>query len=115
MIQSAPEGGAMNQKPPREYFHGETLFIRKLPGTVLAETSYLPYTRISKHSHDHAYFCFVRRGIFLKLLEREPIGVDLQCLFFTLVMKNTPTAFNSSGDVALTFRLIIACWVTPAN
>jgi len=54
----------MNQKLPREYFHGETLFIRKLPGTVLAETSYLPYARISKHSHDHAYFCFVRRGIF---------------------------------------------------
>ncbi len=54
----------MNQKLLRGYFHGESLFVRKVTGALLAETSYLPYARISKHSHDHAYFCFVRRGIF---------------------------------------------------
>jgi AraC family transcriptional regulator len=54
----------MNRNLPRGYFHGETLFIRKVAGTLLAETKYLPYARISEHSHDHAYFCFVRRGIF---------------------------------------------------
>jgi AraC family transcriptional regulator len=54
----------MNQKVPRGNFHGETLFVRKVAGTLLAETTYMPYARISEHSHDHAYFCFVRRGIF---------------------------------------------------
>jgi len=43
----------MNQKLPRGYFHGETLFVRKVAGTLLAETTYPPYARISEHSHDH--------------------------------------------------------------
>ena len=54
----------MNRSLARGHFHGETLFIRSEAGTLLAETTYPPYARISEHAHDHAYFCFVRSGIF---------------------------------------------------
>ena len=51
--------------PPRltcGNYYGETLRRRTVAGVVLTETRYAPHSRLPRHSHEHAYFCLVRRG-----------------------------------------------------
>jgi AraC family transcriptional regulator len=47
---------------PRGHFHGQTVRQRAVGGLNLVETRYAPLTRLPRHSHEHGYFCLVRRG-----------------------------------------------------
>src|SRR5260370_96001 len=87
----------MNQKVPRGSFHGETLFIRKVAGTLLAETTYLPHARISEHSHDHAYFCFVRRGIFSETVGKTTHTREPSMLIFHPPYEEHSDSFQDLG------------------
>lgn len=53
--------------PPRlacgNYF-GDTLRRRTVADVILTETRYAPHAVLPAHSHEHAYFCLVRRGGF---------------------------------------------------
>lgn len=47
-------------------FYGEVLRRRSLSGFVLVETRYAPGQKLSRHSHEHACFCFVLQGGFIE-------------------------------------------------
>jgi AraC family transcriptional regulator len=55
--------------PPRltcgTYF-GETFRRRTVADVVLTETRYAPHSHVPRHSHEHAYFCLVRRGDYVE-------------------------------------------------
>jgi AraC family transcriptional regulator len=46
----------------RGQFYGQTTRHRLVGGLNLIETRYAPHTRLPRHSHEHSYFCLVRRG-----------------------------------------------------
>jgi AraC family transcriptional regulator len=51
--------------PPRlacGNYYGECLRRRSVADVVLTETRYSPHAHLPRHSHEHAYFCLVRRG-----------------------------------------------------
>jgi AraC family transcriptional regulator len=43
-------------------FFGQVTRERVVAGLHLSETRYAPGTRLPRHSHEHGYFCLVRRG-----------------------------------------------------
>jgi AraC family transcriptional regulator len=65
------EGKSVEEKLSSGRFYGETLRSREVGGFVLTETSYSPDLQISNHSHEHAYFCVVRKGSFSEIYGRK--------------------------------------------
>ena len=47
-------------------FYGEVLESRTVAGFGLVETGYSPGQKLSRHSHEHACFCFVLQGGFIE-------------------------------------------------
>jgi AraC family transcriptional regulator len=52
----------MIERLPGGQFLGQLVRHRALGGLTLSETRYAPRTHLPRHSHEHAYFCLVRRG-----------------------------------------------------
>ena len=61
----------MELKIPRGHFSGKPLKSSSLAGLVLAESLYLPDTRLARHSHESACFCFVLSGAFDEVYGRK--------------------------------------------
>jgi AraC family transcriptional regulator len=49
---------------PRGHFYGTLHGRQQVNHIVLTETRYAPGLRLPRHSHEHAYFCLVRRGTY---------------------------------------------------
>jgi AraC family transcriptional regulator len=64
----------MSRRLPGGQFYGEVVRRRALDCLHLTETRYAPGTRLPRHSHEHAYFCFIRRGTY-----REEYGDRQRC------------------------------------
>jgi AraC family transcriptional regulator len=45
-------------------FYGEVVRSQAFAGLTLTETRYPPGARLPRHCHEHAYFCFIRRGTY---------------------------------------------------
>jgi AraC family transcriptional regulator len=54
----------MPQRLPRGHFYGTLQGRQQVNHVVLTETRYAPGLRLPRHSHEHAYFCLVRRGTY---------------------------------------------------
>lgn len=52
-------------------FYGQTNNKCDLPGLSLTETSYRPLTRVPRHSHERAYFCFILSGSYTEIYSNE--------------------------------------------
>lgn len=52
----------MEMKMPRGRFCGSLLKSREVGGFTLTEYLYPPDLKVSKHGHEHAYFCLVLQG-----------------------------------------------------
>jgi AraC family transcriptional regulator len=52
----------MQQQLSSGRFHGRMIRHRDLGGLHLVETAYAAGSRLPRHSHEHGYFCLVRRG-----------------------------------------------------
>src|SRR5262249_8359915 len=52
----------MQRKLSCGHYYGEVMQSRQVGALILTETRYPPGTRLPRHSHEHAYFCLVRRG-----------------------------------------------------
>jgi AraC family transcriptional regulator len=59
-----PGGEAMSERLAGGQFLGRLIRRRAVGGLSLSETRYAPGTRLPRHSHEHGYFCLVRRGTF---------------------------------------------------
>jgi AraC family transcriptional regulator len=69
-------------------FYGQLTHHRVVPGLHLSETRYAPATRLPRHSHEHGYFCLVRRGHY----REEYAGRQRSCGPFTV-------AFHPPGEI----------------
>jgi AraC-like DNA-binding protein len=56
----------MHKQLSRGQFYGQVTRQRVVGGLHLVETRYSPRTFLPRHSHEHAYFCLVRRGHYLE-------------------------------------------------
>jgi AraC family transcriptional regulator len=54
----------MERKLACGHYYGEVVQRRQAAGLILTETRYAPGVRLPRHSHEHAYFCLVRRGTY---------------------------------------------------
>ncbi len=52
----------MSQRLRRGQFYGALQGRQQVNHIVLTETRYAPGLRLPRHSHEHSYFCLVRRG-----------------------------------------------------
>jgi len=52
-------------------FYGRTLRRRCLSDLTLADVEYLPHSRVPRHSHEHGYFCLIRRGSYVENYSRR--------------------------------------------
>jgi AraC family transcriptional regulator len=52
----------MQQRLSGGRFYGRAVRHRVVGGLHLVETCYAPGSRLPRHSHEHGYFCLVRRG-----------------------------------------------------
>jgi AraC-like DNA-binding protein len=59
----------------RGQFFGHTVRRRMVNGLCLSENRYAPGARLPSHSHEHGYFCLIRRGHF----EEEYAGQRRSC------------------------------------
>lgn len=64
--QSSHSNQAAEMKLSGGCFYGEVLKSRTVAGFVLVETGYSPGQKLSRHSHEHACFCFVLQGGFIE-------------------------------------------------
>jgi AraC family transcriptional regulator len=78
----------MHQCLPRGQFYGQTTRQRVVGGLHLLETRYPPHVRLPRHSHEHGYFCLVRRGHY----REEYAGRERSCGPLTV-------AFHPPGEL----------------
>jgi AraC family transcriptional regulator len=77
----------MLERLPGGRYLGELVRHRAVGGLTLTETRYAPGTRLPRHSHEHGYFCLVRRGTY----REEYAGRQRSCGPLTL-------AFHPPGE-----------------
>lgn len=65
-----------------QILHGSIIKNKTIAGFKLTETAYHAGLRISTHSHDFAYFCFVLRGNFNERYERRTRSCNSFSLIF---------------------------------
>lgn len=56
---------------PKEWEHGKVVKNFSLAGYNFAEAVYAPKSRLSAHSHDFVYFCFVLQGNFTEVYDKK--------------------------------------------
>src|SRR5262245_27599153 len=72
----------MQRKLSCGHYYGEVMRSRHIGGLILTETRYAPRARLPKHSHEHAYFCLVRRGSYTEAYgNRSRSCGPLTCVF----------------------------------
>ena len=91
----------MNQAKP---FFGKTLKRSLLKEMTLSETSYSPFTKLSKHAHDFAYFCFVLDGSYLEKKGAGEYLCDPSTFIFHLPNDPHSNSFNRKGGRCLNVR-----------
>src|SRR6266849_8120991 len=60
----------MRQKLQSEHFYGRTRRKRCFGDLTLADVEYPAHSHVPRHSHEHAYFCLIRRGTYLESYSR---------------------------------------------
>src|SRR5262245_6796059 len=64
MMDEPSWSGTMSERLPGGQYLGQLVRRRTVGGLTLTETRYAPKTRLPRHSHEHGYFCLIRRGTY---------------------------------------------------
>jgi AraC family transcriptional regulator len=89
----------------RGEFYGQTLAKREVASFVLTETRYEPRLRIPSHSHEHAYFCLVRKGTFSESLGKTVRVCEPSTINFHPAEEIHSDNFHEAGAQCLNLQI----------
>ncbi len=95
-------------------FYGETVNVRNVRAFSLSETVYPPNLRVPKHSHEHAYFCFVRRGAFSERFETRTRFCTVSTLVFHPAEETPSDSFHDFGGQCFNIQ-VNSSWLKLAH
>jgi AraC family transcriptional regulator len=84
-------------KLPSTNFYGDILSNVYIAGLTLSETSYASKLKLPKHSHEHAYFCFVLEGAFIEVYGRRTRSCHPSTVVFHPAYESHSDFFHSDS------------------